>query len=116
MSEGSIKGVVSGKHYNRSVSCHKIMYEALQRLRFQAFMDQMTEEDQEVMTSFVESMAGSFPEDKFLSDDIENPLMQQILESYEIFIAESSSKSRTFAFWSMYIEMAGNYAEKLYIY
>ncbi|CAB3997648.1 Hypothetical predicted protein [Paramuricea clavata] len=116
VSEGSIQGVLSGKHYNRSVSCHKIMYEALQRLRFQAFMDQMTEEDQEVMTSFIESMAGSFPEDKFLSDDIESPLMQQILESYELFIAESSSKSRTFAFWTMYIEMAGNYAEKLYIY
>jgi hypothetical protein len=92
------------------------MYETLQRLRSQAFMDQMTEEDQEVMTSFIESMASSFPEGKFLSDDIESPFMQQILESYELSRAESSSKSRTFAFWSMYIEMAGNYAEKLYIY
>ncbi len=91
------------------------MYEALQRLRFQAFMDQATDEDQEVMTSFIESIASSFPHDKFLSDDIESPLMKQILESYEMFIAESSSKSRIFAFWSMYIKMAGNYDAKFYI-
>ena len=67
VSEGSIKGVLSGKHYNRSVSCHKIMYEAPQRLRFQAFPDFSTEKDQE-LTSFIESMARSFPDDNFLSE------------------------------------------------
>ena len=48
VSEGSIKGVLSGKHYNRSVSCHKVMYEALQRLRFQSFLDSITDENQEL--------------------------------------------------------------------
>ena len=51
-SEGSMKGVLSGKHYNRSLSCHKIMYEALQRQRFQAFLDFTTDENQE-LTSFI---------------------------------------------------------------
>ena len=109
VSEGSVKGVLSGKHYNRSVSCHKIMYEALQRLRFEAFLDSITENDQEDISSFIESMASSFPQDKFLSDGIESPIMQRILESYELFINDMCSKSRTFSFWSMYIKMAGNH-------
>ncbi|XP_028419097.1 uncharacterized protein LOC114544759 [Dendronephthya gigantea] len=107
VSEGSIKGILSGKHYNRAVSCHKIMYEALQRLRFQAFLDSMTEKDQDDISSFIESMANSFPHDKFLTDGIENPKMLQILQSYELFINDMCSKSRTFSFWSMYIKMAG---------
>jgi hypothetical protein len=34
---GSLKGVLSGKHYNRRVRAHKMIYEAMERLRFQAF-------------------------------------------------------------------------------
>ena len=34
---GSVKGVLSGKHYNRSVRVHKLIYEAIQRMRFEAF-------------------------------------------------------------------------------
>ena len=33
---GSVKGVLSGKHYNRSIRAHKMVYEALERLRLQA--------------------------------------------------------------------------------
>lgn len=106
VSEGSIKGVLSGKHYNRSVLCHKIMYEALQRLRLEAFLDYVAEDHE--MTSFFDKMAGSFLEGKFLTCEIESPEMQQMVKSYELFVAESSRKSRTFAFWSMYIKMAGN--------
>ena len=29
---GSVKGVLTGKHYNRSIRVHKIIYEALERL------------------------------------------------------------------------------------
>ena len=107
VSEGSIKGVLSGKHYNRSLLCHKVMYEALQRLRLEAFLDYVDENN--AVTSFINNMAGSFLEDKSLACEIESPEMQQMLKSYELFIAESSKKSRTFAFWSMYIKMAGNF-------
>ena len=107
VSEGSIKGVLSGKHYNRSVFCHKVMYEALQRLRLEAFLEYV-EEDHE-MSSFIDNLAESFLEDKVLTCEIESPEMQQILKSYKLFIAESSRRSRTFAFWSMYIDMAGNF-------
>ena len=113
VSEGSIKGVLSGKHYNRSVLCHKVMYEALQRLRLEAFLDYVDENN--AVTSFINNMAGSFLEDKSLACEIESPEMQQMLNSYELFIVESSRKSRTFAFWSMYIKMAGNFYSPNYV-
>ena len=34
---GSLKAVLSGKHYNRCVRAHKMIYEAMERLRFRAF-------------------------------------------------------------------------------
>ena len=94
VSKGSIKGVLSGK-------------QALQHLRLEAFLDYVGENNE--MTSFTNNMAGSFLEDKSIMSEIERPEMQQILKSYELFIAESCSKSRTFAFWSMYIKMTGNF-------
>ena len=35
---GSIKGVMSGKNYGRSVHCHKILLECIERLLFEQFM------------------------------------------------------------------------------
>jgi hypothetical protein len=65
ISEGSIKGVLSGKHYNRSVLCHKMMYEALQRLRFEAFLDTLEEEYQETIYSLIMTMQDSFTDGSF---------------------------------------------------
>lgn len=85
------------------------MYEALERLRFQVYLDSLAEKDREDISSFIESMASSFPQEMFLSDYVKSPTMQQILESYELFVDDMCNKSRTFSFWSMYIKMAGAY-------
>ena len=39
---GSLKGVLSGKHYNRCVRAHKMIFEAMERLRFQAFEETLS--------------------------------------------------------------------------
>ena len=39
---GSVKGVLSGKHYNRCIRTHKLIYEAMERLRLQAFEKSLT--------------------------------------------------------------------------
>ncbi|CAB4001806.1 Hypothetical predicted protein, partial [Paramuricea clavata] len=106
VSEGSIKGVMSGKHYNRSLLCHKTMYEALQRLRFEEFLDTLDDESQEDISSFVETMKKAFEEDQ-LREYINSEQMEQLCERYEAFIVESSARSLTFAYWSMYIQMTG---------
>ena len=38
---GSVKGILTGKHYNRCIRAHKVVYEAIQRLRFVAFCDSL---------------------------------------------------------------------------
>ena len=39
ISSGSLKGVMNGKHFERSMHCHKIMYESLHRLLLKKFMN-----------------------------------------------------------------------------
>lgn len=106
VSEGSIAGVLSGKHYNRSITSHKILYEALQRLRFEAFMETLDDEIREYIQSIVQAAGNSFFEDQ-LNVFIENEQFADLLDRYDTFIAESSAKSKTFAYWSIYIRMAG---------
>ena len=38
MSSGSMKDVMTGKNYDRSLHCHKTMLECLERLLFDAFL------------------------------------------------------------------------------
>jgi len=40
ISTGSLMGVMSGKHYDRALSCHKVMRESLERLLLQVYLDQ----------------------------------------------------------------------------
>ena len=99
VSEGSIKGVLSGKHYNRSVFCHKIVYEAMQRLRFEAFLENLGDgEKNDRIMELLSEMSDAFP-DKTFHAFVECPVFEEITNDYERFIIDASSKSRTFAFW-----------------
>ena len=106
VSEGSIKGVLTGKHYNRSVFCHKIMHEAFQRLRFDTFMDSLDVNEQEKIRTFVESMGDGFPTQQY-KDKLSSQEFETICDKYESFVEETSQKSKTFAFWSIYLKMTG---------
>ena len=76
------------------------------RLRFEAFMESLDDDEKEGIELAVFNMMDSFPDDEFL-DYLERPEIEAISESYEMFIQESSEKSKTFAFWSMSIRMTG---------
>ena len=104
--EGSIKGVLSCKHYNRSVFCHKTVYEALECLRFETFLDTLEEESREHILSLTMDLRDSFNEGKF-HEYLESQPFNELFLEYEKFVAKSSGKSKTFAYWSMYMKMAG---------
>ena len=87
--------------------CHKLVYEAMERLRFEAFLDSIDDDEREGIHMLILDMMDSFPEEVFV-DNLERPEIEAICESYEMFIQDSSQKSRPFAFWSMYIRMTGN--------
>ncbi|KAM9323000.1 LOW QUALITY PROTEIN: uncharacterized protein KZ484_021072 [Pholidichthys leucotaenia] len=46
VAEGSINGVLSGRHYNRAIHSLKIVHEAFEQLRFEAFIDTLPDDQQ----------------------------------------------------------------------
>ena len=48
---GSVKGVLTGKHYNRSIRVHKVIYEALKRLRWEEFEKSLTTAEKATLDS-----------------------------------------------------------------
>ena len=101
---GSLKGVLSGKHYNRCVRAHKMIFEAMERLRFQAFeetLSNLEKSDAHVIYLSVQedNESGKFTE-ICVSDKATNIKML-----YDQFIEKQSEENPLFAFWSKYIEM-----------
>ena len=46
---GSLKGVISGHHYNRAIRSHLLLCEALERLRWDAFTNTLCDEDKDTL-------------------------------------------------------------------
>ena len=53
-------------------------------------------------------MSDSLPEKNF-RDRVESQVFEEIYDEYEKSILDASVKSRTLAFWSLYIKMTGKY-------
>ena len=98
------KAELSGKHYNRCVRAHKIIYEAMERLRFRAFKKTLsTLEKGEVHANDI-----SVQEDKERRQFMEICASDRVIDIkklYDHFIETESEKNPLFAFWSKYIEM-----------
>ena len=102
---GSVTGVMNGHNYNRSIRCHKLMAEALHRLRRQSFMCTLEEVRQHQYREVVSSLQGSFPSE--FTNHIQGEMYQAMVKEYENFI-EEGKKDATFNFWSSYLDMVEN--------
>lgn len=84
------------------------MHEAMERLWFEAFLESLDDNERRSINLVVSEMMESFPESAFFGF-IESPEIEAICQNYESFVQNESAKSRTFAFWSMYLRMTGVY-------
>ena len=82
------------------------MHEAFQRLRFDTFLDSLDVVEQEAIRTFVETMGDDFPKQQY-RDQLLSQEFETICDKYESFVEETSRKSKTFAFWSIYLKMTG---------
>ena len=82
------------------------MYEAMQRLQVEAFLESLDEVERVNTVDFILCMSESFPDDPF-HEYVKCPVFQELCDTFNRFVMASSSKSRLFAFWSMYIRMIG---------
>lgn len=104
--QNTVNGVMSGKFYNGSVRCHKIMHEALEIIRFQCFMDNCSPERASEIESLLCNIRDAFLNEEFY-DYLESPELKGIIDEYETFIEMASKQFPTFALWSTYIEITG---------
>ncbi|XP_041359488.1 uncharacterized protein LOC121375875 [Gigantopelta aegis] len=105
VAQGSINGVITGHHYNRSIKAHKLMYEALERLRLKAFFDSISEEQvAEHFLPFTEEMVDAYYAKK-MDEAIKSSQFSKLMDSYSSFILTQSRESDSFQFWSSYINM-----------
>ena len=78
----------------------------MQRLRLEAFLDTLDEDILDGIRSFIADMSDSIF-DEGVQGCVESRQFHDLVHHYESFIAEMSAKSKTFAYWSMYIKMTG---------
>lgn len=101
---GSLKGVLTGKHYNRSLRAHKIIFEAMERLRLQAFEKSLTTTEKVLLESINLILQDDSERDKFL-DISTSDNVTEVKMMYDLFVKKRSEDNPLFAFWSNYIEM-----------
>ena len=100
----SVKNVLSGKHYNRCVRAHKLVFEEMQRLRLLAFYESLQGSESEKLGVIGDKLLAHFDENMAQLISIDEEFMSWNT-AYECFVQKRSEESQTFAFWSTYIEM-----------
>ena len=79
------------------------MYEASERLRFEAYLDTSEDESRERILSLTIDLRDSFNEGKF-HEYVASELFHKLFLDYETFVSESSRNSKTFAYWILLYE------------
>ena len=102
---GSIKSVLSGKHYNHSMRAHKIIYEAMQRLRLEAFEKSLPTNEKAVLESTKLNMMQQFSETDAFWDMSNGDDVIEMIQNYEQFVKKRREEDPSFSFSSKYIEM-----------
>ena len=106
VAQGSVNAVLEGKQYNRAIRAHKLVFEAMQRLRFRAFLDSLSDVDRNKVIRYITNLIHTFPSPLF-KDSCYSSEWAEIVTAYEAYVSQMSTVNSTFAFWSSYIEMVG---------
>lgn len=104
VAQGSVNSILNGHHYNRAVRAHKIMYEALGRLRFHMFLDSLNGEKKTEIEEFILDLNDKFPSNAF-KRLFESDKMNEIEKQFYEYLKKMNESCKTFRFWSSYIEM-----------
>ena len=98
-SSGSIKGLMSGKHYNRCWLLHEAFAEALERLFLQQYVPE------------IPAIIEEFARDQPAFTDVSPLLKDKLVSEYEVFYNEKKRKclegdfGKTPQFWAMYTKL-----------
>lgn len=107
VASGPINGVISGHHYNCGVRAHKLLAEALKKIRWQSFINSLPPFKADKIQAVVSDLHNAFPNANFQQLN-ESPVFEEMLSAYELYIKESSKSNATFAFWTFYLQIVQN--------
>ena len=103
---GSLSGVLEGKHYNRGVRAHKIVFEALLRLRWEVFQNwlkmKQPEFEEKNIVSKIAKVRESFLSSE-LKDLISSSSFAELHDLYKEFGKEEPGAMGSF--WNSYIHL-----------
>lgn len=102
---GSVNGVLSGKHYNRCMRAHKLIFEAMQRMRFEAFRKSLPETKADDLKRLGTDLLLQCSDRQMFTDVCDSNEFDAVRVAYDSFVEKKSKENPTFAFWSTYIAM-----------
>ena len=82
------------------------MHEALERIRFQMFLNSLSPEETNNINGQVSTLKNLFPSRDF-GNLLEQHAFHDIMTRYGVFIETKKKTCPTFAFWSSYIDISG---------
>ena len=98
VAEGSLNGVISGHHYNRSIHAYKIVYETMEELRFQEYLESVDEAKYEKIVSTLTAINWEN------HAEVEENILDTQLE-YEEWVGKRREENATFEFFSSLIDI-----------
>ena len=104
VAEGSLNGVFSGHHYNRSVRVMKVLYEAFYRLLVDALLSSLTPEKNKELLDRARNIREAFKRGTFFEAVQMDDFQELVLELKE-FSSMRSCESPTFQYWMTFIQM-----------
>ncbi|KAK5859272.1 hypothetical protein PBY51_003352 [Eleginops maclovinus] len=111
IAEGSVTCVMEGRKYNRAVRLHKLVYEAMMRLAWNAFLPWLEGKytgEVHHLEAALESI-GNFHDDvsqASLGELMENASCNCIMELFQAFLESLRGGQGLSAFWISYLDMA----------
>ena len=102
---GSLQGVISGKHYERALHCHKVLTEALEQLLFRQYEEnegaELTQEVHRIIDHVVETCSSDA-----IKSALNNDTVREYLDKYLAYREKvrAGSLGKTAQFWLSYMD------------
>ena len=98
---GSINAALQGKHYNRAVRGHKIVFEALFRHLLQDYLESLSEEKQNALLTLSDNLSTNYRD---ITDDYDADFIA-FYDSFSNYLYNRADGNPTFKFWLSYLRM-----------
>ncbi|XP_077968888.1 uncharacterized protein LOC144422864 [Styela clava] len=102
---GSINSIMHGRHYNRSIRAHKLVFEALHRMRWNVFIKNQSLQSKAKVFDLASKLNNAYTDPQLFKQICESKEVRSLMVDYQLFIEHQSKMNKTFSLWSSYIDM-----------